>query len=52
MERLADVLNREPVGERDRFFMAMLIPLGIEKDKPLTPDALQREILGPRPISE
>ena len=44
-ERLADVLNREPVAERDRFFMAMLIPLGIEKGKPFKPDARQREIL-------
>jgi hypothetical protein len=44
-ERLADVLNREPVAERDRFFMAMLIPLGIEKGKPFKPDARQRKIL-------
>jgi hypothetical protein len=44
-ERLADILNREPVAERDRFFMAMLLPLGIEKGKPFTPDARQQKLL-------
>jgi hypothetical protein len=44
-ERLADVINREPVAERDRFFMAMLAPLGIEKGKPFKPDARQKKIL-------
>jgi hypothetical protein len=44
-ERLADVINREPVFERDRFFMAMLAPLGIEKGKPFKPDARQKKIL-------
>ena len=44
-ERLADVLNREPVAERDRFFMAMLKPLGIEKGKPFNPDKRQTAIL-------
>ena len=44
-ERLADVLNREPVAERDRFFMAMLRPLGIEKGKPFKPTKRQRLIL-------
>ena len=29
-------VNRLP--ERDRFFMAMLAPLGIEKGKPFNPD--------------
>ena len=43
--RLADILNREPVHERDRFFMAMLIPLGIEKGKPFAPTASQTKIL-------
>jgi hypothetical protein len=43
--RLADVLNREPVAERDRFFMAMLKPLGIEKGKPFNPDERQTAIL-------
>jgi hypothetical protein len=44
-KRLADVLNREPVAERDRFFMAMLKPLGIEKGKPFNPDKRQTAIL-------
>lgn len=44
-ERLADIINREPVQERDRFFMAMLKPLGIEKGKPFEPDERQRKIL-------
>ena len=44
-ERLADILNREPVFERDRFFMAMLKPLGIEKGKPFNPDERQTKIL-------
>jgi hypothetical protein len=44
-ERLADIINREPVFERDRFFMAMLKPLGIEKGKPFRPDPRQRTIL-------
>jgi hypothetical protein len=44
-ERLADIINREPVFERDRFFMAMLKPLGIEKGKPFKPDRRQKEIL-------
>jgi hypothetical protein len=44
-ERLADILNREPVEARDRFFMAMLAPLGIEKGKPFKPDARQQKLL-------
>jgi hypothetical protein len=44
-ERLADILNREPVADRDRFFMAMLAPLGIEKGKPFQPDARQKKLL-------
>ena len=44
-ERLADILNREPVAERDRFFMAMLKPLGIEKGKPFKPTERQKKIL-------
>ncbi len=42
---LADILLREPVAEHDRFFMAMLKPLGIEKGKPFKPDERQRKIL-------
>ena len=44
-ERLADILNREVVDERDRFFHAMLQPLGIEKGKPFKPTASQKKIL-------
>lgn len=44
-ERLADTINREPVAERDRFFMAMLKPLGIEKGKSFKPDERQTMLL-------
>jgi hypothetical protein len=44
-ERLADILNREPVQDRDRIMMAMLRPLGIEKGKPFRPDERQKKIL-------
>jgi hypothetical protein len=44
-ERLADIINREPVFERDRFFMAMLKPLGIEKGKPFKPNERQKKLL-------
>lgn len=44
-ELLADTINREPVAERDRFYMAMLKPLGIEKGKPFKPDERQSKLL-------
>jgi hypothetical protein len=44
-ERLHEILQREPVMERDRMMMAMLKPLGIEKGMPFQPDARQRRIL-------
>jgi hypothetical protein len=44
-KRLSDVLNNNPVEERDRFFVAMLKPLGIEKGKQFSPDARQKKIL-------
>ncbi len=44
-ERLAAVIQHEPVEDRDRFFMAMLRPLGIEKGKPFRPDERQKKIL-------
>lgn len=44
-ERVAEWLEKEPVAERDRFFMAMLKPLGIEKGKPFNPTAEQKAIL-------
>jgi hypothetical protein len=42
---LAATINQEHVRERDRFFMAMLKPLGLEKGKPFKPDARQTELL-------
>lgn len=44
-KRLADIINKEPVFERDRLFMAMLKPLGIEKGKPFKPNWRQERIL-------
>jgi hypothetical protein len=44
-ELLESVIDREPVEPRDRFFYAMLKPLGIEKGKPFEPDARQKQIL-------
>jgi hypothetical protein len=44
-ERLADIINREPVFERDRFFMAMLKPLGIGKGKPFKPNERLKKLL-------
>ena len=44
-ERLAEMIDKEPVFERDRFFTAMLRPLGIEKGKPFAPDDRQQRIL-------
>ena len=38
-------INREPVREMDRYYMAMLKKLGIEKGKPFAPDARQKKIL-------
>jgi len=42
---LSELINNNPVEERDRFFMAMLKPLGIEKGKPFAPDERQKRIL-------
>ena len=44
-QRLSDIISKEPVEERDRFFMAMLKPLGIEKGKPFDPTDRQKRIL-------
>jgi hypothetical protein len=44
-ERLADIVNREPVHERDRYWMAMLKSIGIEKGKPFEPTSAQRKML-------
>jgi hypothetical protein len=44
-ERLSTFINNNQVDERDRFFMAMLKPLGIEKGKPFSPNERQARIL-------
>lgn len=44
-ERLSEFISHEPVEERDRFYLATLIPLGIEKGKPFNPNARQKKIL-------
>ncbi len=44
-KRLAHILKREPVDERDRFFHAMLKPLGITHEKGFRANEAQREIL-------
>lgn len=44
-ERLHAILQEEPVEERDRFFTAMLRPLGIEKGKPFLPGEVESTIL-------
>lgn len=44
-ERLHAILQNEPVEERDRFFMAWLKNLGIEKGKSFNPDERQKKIL-------
>lgn len=42
---LADILNEEPVRTVDKAWMAMLLPLGIEKDKAFNPDERQKSLL-------
>jgi len=42
---LDKIIQHEVVNDRDRFFIAMLKPLGIEKGKPFKPDARQTKIL-------
>ena len=37
-QALNEILQKEPVQERDRYFMAMLRPLGIDKGKAFAPD--------------
>lgn len=44
-ELLHDIVQDEPVEERDRFPMAWLRQLGIEKGKPFAPDDRARKIL-------
>jgi hypothetical protein len=42
---LSEVLEPEQIEPRDRFFLAMLAPLGIEQGKPFNPDERQKRIL-------
>jgi hypothetical protein len=42
---LAQYVREEPGNERDRIMLGMLATLGIERDKPFTPDARLRVIL-------
>ena len=44
-ERLHTIYQREPIAERDRFMVASLKFLGIEKGKPFSPDARQKKLL-------
>lgn len=44
-ESLDEIVQNEPVMERDRFVMAQLRFLGIQKDRPFDPDDRQRKIL-------
>lgn len=44
-KRLDEVIQREPVEERDRFFHEMLKALGIEKGKRFAPNGRQKKIL-------
>jgi hypothetical protein len=44
-QRLHQIIQKEPVNERDRFYMAMLASLGIEKDRPFNPNTQQRQAL-------
>jgi hypothetical protein len=44
-EAVNELIQREPVEERDRFFLAMLRDLGIEKGKPFKPDDRQKKLL-------
>jgi hypothetical protein len=44
-ESLNEVVQNEPVMERDRLILAQLRFLGIEKGEPFEPDARQKEIL-------
>ena len=44
-EVLSEAINENPVAERDRFFLAMLKPLGIIKGEAFQPDERQSQIL-------
>jgi hypothetical protein len=42
---LSEVIQPEPVEDRDKIMLGMLVPLGIEKGKPFEPDDRQKKIL-------
>lgn len=44
-ELINDMVQKEPMADRDRFFYAWLRDLGIEKGKPFSPTAVQKETL-------
>jgi hypothetical protein len=44
-ELLHQIIQEEPVAERDRFFMYFLKEMGIEKGKPFKPTKRQQEIM-------
>jgi hypothetical protein len=44
-EAVNELIQREPVEERDRFFLAMLRDLGMAKGKPFKPDDRQKKLL-------
>ena len=44
-EGMSEIINSEPIGERDRLIYAMLAPLGIEKGKAFNPTDRQKSIL-------
>jgi hypothetical protein len=44
-DRIAELVQTEPVEERDRLVLAQLRFLGIEKGKPFNPDERQKRIL-------
>jgi hypothetical protein len=44
-DRVAELVQNEPAEERDRFILAQLRFLGIEKGKPFNPDERQKKLL-------
>jgi hypothetical protein len=44
-EAVNELIQREPVEDRDRFFYAMLAGLGIEKGKPFAPNDQRKKLL-------
>ncbi len=44
-QRLYEIIQKEPVQERNMFYMAMLQNLGIEKGKPFNPTEAQKKTL-------